>query len=251
MTWDLGIITTIAVAIIYAFVLGGREERIREYLRTRAHGWLRRRYVRAMVRAVQGYAAVTDSTMLLAIALGLFASLNVFILSSVSQLESQQRGLEAHSREVGKKLANERSQLDSLDRPRDFEAERGKSRKQLDELISALRDVNADIEGERPGLLRVVLFGKATASVGLILLFIATVFWGPLVLIRARFAHEIARFSLRIQGLATKDELAKLTEAELGVRNQDTLRRYVEVMKDVAARHGVPELTRTFELWQD
>jgi hypothetical protein len=51
MSWDLGIITTIAVAIIYGFVFGGREERIREYLRTRAHGWLRRRYVRAMVRA--------------------------------------------------------------------------------------------------------------------------------------------------------------------------------------------------------
>jgi len=80
---------------------------------------------------------------------------------------------------------------------------------------------------------------------------IGWVAWMPYVLMRRQFAHEIQRFSLRIQGLATSEELAALTKAELDVRDSRTLAEYVKVMGRIAARYDMPELTRSFELWDE
>ncbi len=79
--------------------------------------------------------------------------------------------------------------------------------------------------------------------------FIGWIAWMPYVKLRTRFAHEVSRFSLRIQGLATPQELAELTERELKVRDPTTLRQYVELMRDVAQAKGIVQLTKTFELW--
>jgi hypothetical protein len=59
----------------------------------------------------------------------------------------------------------------------------------------------------------------------------------------------VSRFSLRIQGLATPKELAELTEQELKVRDPESLRQYVALMRDVASAKGIVQLTKTFELW--
>ncbi len=70
-------------------------------------------------------------------------------------------------------------------------------------------------------------------------------------MMRQRFAYEIERFTLRIQGLASKAELAELAVAEADVIDEKTLRHFVEITRGVASRHGIPQLVTTFDLWKD
>ena len=66
---------------------------------------------------------------------------------------------------------------------------------------------------------------------------------------RARFAHELERFTLRIQGLATKDELAELVTKEVAVKDEATAKEFVDVMAKIAAKHKVDVLVESFLLW--
>ena len=74
-------------------------------------------------------------------------------------------------------------------------------------------------------------------------------FWFPYVVIRKAFDHELTRFMLRIQGLASKAELAELAVAEARVKNEQSLRVFVDKIKVIAARHEIPQLVSTFDLW--
>ncbi|NIR87087.1 hypothetical protein GWO13_05730 [Candidatus Bathyarchaeota archaeon] len=62
--------------------------------------------------------------------------------------------------------------------------------------------------------------------------------WLPFAMLRTRLAHEIGRFTLRIQTLASKTELSKLTASELAVPDEETLQSFVNVILEIAQRHG-------------
>ena len=64
-----------------------------------------------------------------------------------------------------------------------------------------------------------------------------------------QFADEVERFTLRVQGLASKAELVELVAAESAVSDEASSRRYVAVMRQIATRHGISDLVRSFELW--
>ena len=233
----ISVLASAVVAVIYAFVFAQREEQIREYFRAKARGWLRELYIHATVQAVRGDAAVADSRVLVTLTLLVFMAASAKVLYDAGRLNSEWR----HSDEDIIAINNDLSQDSTVPEPGTL---RRDLRKRLNTLI-------AEREGLRPIVRQVVCFEKILGY-GLAALFYAGwLFWRPYVLMRTRFAHEIARFSLRIQGLASKDELARLTAAELAVSNAETIRRYVQIMKEVATRHGVPELTKTFELWQN
>ena len=67
---------------------------------------------------------------------------------------------------------------------------------------------------------------------------------------RRRFAHELERFTMRIQGLASKAELANLAVLESNVRDEQSLRTFIDATRDVASRHNVSALVETFDLWK-
>lgn len=103
----------------------------------------------------------------------------------------------------------------------------------------------------RPIALRIVLAGRIAAVLLFLSFYVGLFFWRPFIIMRRRFAFEIERFTLRIQGLASKPELAELAVAEAHVTNENTLRAFVEITRKVAIRHGIPQLVTTFDLWRE
>lgn len=82
----------------------------------------------------------------------------------------------------------------------------------------------------------------------------AMILWTGLVTVprtvyQHRFAFELSRFANRMQGLASKAELAELTKLEMAVRSEETARAYVDKMAAVARRYNVEELVDSFRLW--
>ena len=80
------------------------------------------------------------------------------------------------------------------------------------------------------------------------LLFVA-MFWGPLFVRKRIFAFEIERFALRMQGLATAEELAELALLEIRVADEGSLREFIDVTRRIAVKHSVPQLAARFDLW--
>jgi hypothetical protein len=78
---------------------------------------------------------------------------------------------------------------------------------------------------------------------------VAYFFWIPYAVKRRRFGAELDRFLLRIQGLASKAELAELALAESRVVDERTLRAFIDHARTIANRHGVGELVSPFDLW--
>ncbi len=230
----ISIIASTIVAIIYALVLGQREDKLRAYLKTLTGGWLRRSYVRALIQAVQGEAVVAQSAHFATIILLLFLGAGFVVYASASSLQREWSSVE---KDLGRLLTKMGKQPTPEERDRRLAEE-------LHEMLEKRKLVNASMRWQLP-LMKII----SVILIGVYL--VGSFFWRPYVFLRTRFAQEIARFSLRIQGLASQEELAKLSAAEVAVKSQARLKAYVEIMKQVATRHGMPELTKTFELWGD
>ena len=82
-----------------------------------------------------------------------------------------------------------------------------------------------------------------------ILWMLSTIINVNMILFRSAFAHELERFTLRIQGLASKPELAELVTKELAVKDENTAKEFVDVMAKIANRYKVGPLVDTFLLW--
>jgi hypothetical protein len=226
----IGALASAFVAILYGWLIAQREEAIRRWLKRSTGGVIRRLYVRALVEAVRGGAGVADARHLAVLIV-------LVLLVAGAWARSQVNDIELRIQLLRQDTLPKSSVLSEEDRSRRLQQEREDLRKEVEALAAESRWPLYFARG-----LSFLLLG--CAAVGWFA-------WLPYVLMRRRFAHEIARFSLRIQGLATVEELASLTKAELGVRNPVTLQAYVAVMKHVATRHGMPGLTQTFELWGD
>jgi len=226
----LSVLGSAFVALVYGFVFAQRESTIREYLRTSAHGIPRWFYIRALLGAVRGDAVVADSRNLavLICVVCFAASIAIWVLGSELSNKYDRTGVEIEriyerfSPKAPETEDQQRTQLDALKTAHDA----------LSPQVTVVTRI-----------LRIAGILLYTLS------FIGWIAWMPYVKLRTRFAHEVSRFSLRIQGLATPQELAELTERELKVRDPTTLRQYVELMRDVAQAKGIVQLTKTFELW--
>ena len=217
-------------AIIYGIVFAQREARIRAYLRTSSRGLIRWLYVRALLQAVRGDAAVAASRYALLLLLFLAIAASTAFSVVANHLQSAQ----------ATQITNLATLYQRLDSP--SQDSREAIRKNLDTL-------KAEIDALGPGVERTVMLARAIATTLYIIFWFGWLLWKPYVLLRARFAHEIARFSMRVQGLASPEELATLAAAELAVDSDSTLKHYVDVMKQVAAKRGIDRLTGTLDLW--
>jgi hypothetical protein len=218
------------VAVIYGLVFAQREIAIREHLRTSGRGILRWLYVRALLGAVRGDAGVADSrnlAIIICLVLVVASSTASFFATDLQRIHKS-NGVEL-----------ERLYKDLTPSPPETPE---KVRARLD----AIKGKYDALDPQVALLTRVLRISGVILNAAFIVGWMA---WIPYVKLRTRFAHEVARFSLRIQGLATPGELADLTSQELKVRDPESLRQYVELMRRVAAAKGIVGLTETFELW--
>jgi hypothetical protein len=228
----LGVAGSAVVAVLYGLFLGQREEQIRRYLSTKRKGWARRRYVRAFVGAVRGRAASTNTGLLTLLILLVLFGTSLFVWSAANKLEGRIQIVDSNWQRVNSKLGvNEPDNRSS-----------GK-----DELATLIKEwPQTSLQTSR-----LIMVGRIFAGLCLMGFYIGNFFWRPFLVMRQHFAHEIERFTLRIQGLASKSELAELAIAEAKVIDEKTLRQFVEITRSVATRHGIPQLVTTFDLWKD
>jgi len=229
-TFLIGILASAIIAVIYGAVFAQREEKIRGFLSAKREGWARRRYVKAFVGAVRGHAAAADTLMIGVLVLTIpFVLAGVFwsgagdlksrvgILDTRLTLAAQtlHEGQTATRESLEADLRRERGNLDTL-------------KASADRLVLIMRAFSIVLVGE-------CLYG----------LF----FWLPFATMRRQFEREIDRFTLRIQGLASKGELAQLAMAESAVADEESLRSFVQIAAAIATRQGVPRLVDRFDLW--
>lgn len=213
---------------IYGLLLGQREAKIRGYLASKQHGWVRKRHVKAYVTAVRGYAVALDTRIL-----GMLLLIIPFATAAIFWAEA----------------SSFTQDLDSLAN-RAVEFEQGRS-PTPESLLAELRESRAKVDALRTQA-KPFIIGLRVVSILTYFVFLYGLwFWLPLATKRRQLAYEIDRFTLRIQGLASKAELADLAVAESNVADEESLRAFVRLAGVIAARHEVPQLVARFDLWAE
>jgi hypothetical protein len=210
-------------------------------------GW----YVRAFVQAVRGReraaGTAVSGIILLGVALLLVSVVTageVYVQTEMVRVREMLRRAEQYSAPYLESSENPGTMPDTTVST-GSETLRGDVDSLTAEVTRTL-DTISELEGDLAALSR----GNRLA---IALLLIASVvvggLWLPFATFRSRFAFELERFSMRIQGLASKGELATLAATEAAVHDEQSLRAFVGVMQRIAERHGIEPLISTFNLW--
>ena len=226
------IVVPLLLAIVYGLIFGGREDRIRAYLSAKRTGWLRRRYVKLFVGAVRGEAAAFD-TSILAFFIVLFLLFGTMLPFYYAHETDRLR------RNLQTEINFAKAILDKDKTPTQGTEPEARMTEWIDKGSALTKSDERAIV-----MFRVVGIISGICFVAFLL------FWYPFLVFRRQFAHELDRFTLRIQGLASKTELADLAVAEAKVKDEETLRLFVDCARTVALRHNIPQLVSTFDLWR-
>ncbi|MEZ9019856.1 hypothetical protein AB6E79_23320 [Vibrio lentus] len=227
--------TSLIAAFLYGFFIANKEEAIRHYLKTSAVGFLRKRYIKALVSAIRGEDKITESSQL-----SFVWVLAVFFLAYSSHIfmddlvTTHNEHVEFVDREIlGKNPLSEMT----------LEEQNTKILETSKRLINGVNEV-----------------GRNIPYIEKLMILIYWVAWSyyfyffsirrPYLLLRKRFSHEFSRYNSNIQGLASKKELAELAILESKVRDEESLKKLIEKTLEVARRHDVIELTDSFDLWK-
>ncbi len=238
----LGLLSSGIVALIYGALLAQREGKLRARLRARRHGRARRRYVRIHIEAVQGKAAASDSSSLALLVTFLPLIISFTFTSGVLYVESKRSNLDSIRNQVERAKAH-------LNSESSIEPSVEQLLLMLGRVPSDYEDLPSEIEKTKArwGKLLPMLYGVIASSLTLhVWLWVA---WQPYVGIRSQVSYEVNRITLRAQGLASKAELAQLIKMELKVKDEESLKRFVIAIDQVAARHKIPNLAKKLNLW--
>jgi hypothetical protein len=222
-----GFLGSAIFGFIYLLLFAQREDKIRSYLSKKRRGLMRRRYVNAFVGAVRGKAATTDTAILAFIVLFVPLVMSVYLQRRAQELE----GLISETRTKMEKFESHDQMQPHVDKE-----------------VADLKDRLTEFE---KGAHKLILSARVMAWALIAAFSIGLWFWLPFLVMRRGFDHELQRFTLRIQGLASKSEIAELAVAESKVKNEETLRHFFEVTRKIAERHNILELVSTFNLWGD
>ena len=235
----ISLIASAVVALIYGLFFAQKEERIRAFLKQKSDGWIKRRYVKAFVGAVRGEAVAGDTYLIAYLWL-----LVIFVAATfASYFEAEVE--KAHVAN-NKNISALEKRLDAIFMPqKDLSVE-----EEMLEIKSQIKDTKVHVADVDSSLVYLLIHYHVISMFLSILLFLGILFWHPYLVMRQRFSFEMQRFTLRIQGLASKAELAELAVAESQVVDEKTLRKFVETTRAVADRHNVSELVSTFDLWR-
>lgn len=233
------VLFTILATFIYNFAVGDRDRQLRSFMRKSHSKWRNRRFVRAFVGAVRGDAATGDARS----AMRTLGSLQFVLALCFVIGATTAQGLLLTGREIV-----DRASYEIELREPSSESEQPKSS------TDSTRDVRETINSARSILSNgqyVVfsLMGMALvlATMGAYIL----IFVEPFTSIQRQFAFSIERFTARIQGFATPVELLDLTIAELAVRDERSLRSYLEISITIAERYALLPLANSIDLWSE
>ncbi|TOL88676.1 hypothetical protein CGH88_23005 [Vibrio parahaemolyticus] len=227
--------TSLIAALLYGLFIANKEEAIRQYLKTRAVGFLRNWYVKALVGAIRGEDKITESSQMsfvwVFIVLLLAYTSHNFIDDIVT---THNENVEYIEKEI---LGNDPFDKMTLEEQSSALLER--SQKLIDDVKKA-----DEIVKNAEKIMNVIYWAAWSYYV----YFFS--FRRPYLLLRKRFSHEFSRYNAHIQGLACKKELAELSVLESKVRDEESLKKLIEKTLEVAKRHDVSELTDSFDLWK-
>ena len=194
-SWLIGVSSGVLAAIVYGLLFAQREEAIRAKLKHATGGLLRRLYVRALIQAVRGGAGIADSRHLTVLVIFVILIAGLWTQATVQNIRNNVDRLvqQAHALQHTPLVAPASSATNSQHQLQQ------KERALSEEIRTAVSGAEAIKVHAQPTLAIAQLIAYlliAAAAAGWIA-------WVPYVLMRRQFAHEIGRFSLRIQGLAT------------------------------------------------
>jgi hypothetical protein len=231
-----GCITALTLRFIFRVFLEKPADATRDaYLLQRSDS-RRRFFIRAFVEAVQGKGKSDDSFAIAALwrffpVCFIFTGLLMLNGFDDEQLVKNRRSIEAIL-EVIRNPASNAASPSLIER--ELEGER----------------LLANLEQTRAMLVRNWWIGAFAIVVGIACWIWLSAYRLPLVETRSRIAHQLERFTLRIQALATDEELVELIRKESAVWNEQTAKEYVNAMVKIARRYDVESLVYSFMPWE-
>ena len=254
-----GFVASAIVVILYGLFIAQKEESIRKKIQNGKNNWLKKNYVNAFIGAVRGRANTSDTSMIAMLWLLIIISLALFLQLSAENLKLEQKNIEYEFNSIVKsaneiklyfeeiELKNNESILKQAKTIEGIEAIKSKYEK----ITQEVEKTKSKIDERKKDYILALILLKVLYWFLYILAFLGYFFWYPFIVMRKRFSHEIERYTLRIQGLASKAELAELSVLESEVNSEVSLKKFVEKSKFIAKRHNVPQLVKTFDLWSN
>ena len=121
-------------------------------------------------------------------------------------------------------------------------------RENLQGLAAELKDLKAQHSAIRNEANSTILLTRTISAIfglaGLVIGFV----WIDRGLKRYLFAHLINKLALRLQGLATKSELADFARSEFDVRDEPSLAEFITCARTIASRHDLTKLVDAFDV---
>lgn len=243
--WIVGAVSTVLVAWAirfgYALVVGDSDKQLRSFLLTTRSRWKRERYIRAFVAAVRGRTVMGDAfvavnTMTAAVAAFWMAQATIGVIAMIESGNTESRQRE--------QIYRVEALLSKLDEPL--------KKPDADDPRSELKELRQGLKETEPNIRRMKRFAQLMFLVpsGLaVTVLLVAFFWGPIFVKKRIFAFEVERFTLRMQGLATAEELAELALLETRVSDEASLREFIHLTRRIAVKHSVPQLAARFDLW--
>jgi hypothetical protein len=251
-----GVILPLIIAVMYQLFFKQKVAQLEGSLRKNQSARHRARNVRALVEAMSGHGAVADSVAAARAA----TAVPLILIVMFTSLLFTSTDAEHNARRAGQSRASDIEDIESFLQtemkpvPADDDDRSGDAASRLHRLQEGLPAMRAEVK-ELARLERNAWLLQC-ACLFMVAMFICQCWYVnvvriPYVALRRLFAHEIERFTLRIQGLASKAELADLADAEVEARNEEGLRAFLAKASEIAERHNVARLASRFDLWRE
>lgn len=234
----VGIGASVLGMILWKIWVGRLTESIVGRVRSRRSRRRHRLYVRCAIGAVRGHAARTNIGVLVIAVVAACGLAFLLTYAGILVVDHQIASAERQRAQL-KRLASVAQGGDGTTATPPSESAPPISSDYLLDVVDRVV-----VSGERVKRIFWTLVAGQVAGVLWVLLI-----WAPFLAVRGYFTFELTRFTLRIQGLAKKEEIAILAEREAQVLDESSLKRYIAATHEVASRHGVPQLVRPFDLW--
>lgn len=233
----LGFFGTALFGVPYFFFIAQREQELRTLLKAQRRRRVQRKYVRALVAAVRGEGEVEKARLLSGFRVLFSATVAILVLGYALHLGSDHAEIQARVADLEELVNQDASTEAETDSP--------------DDPVSKARSFLEEARDLERSLARVKIAAWGIGLVAYAWYFWRSMVWQPFALLRSRFSWEVTRATRTLQSLAGKKELAQLASLETEVRDEKTLRRFVEEVRVLSKRHAVPELASAFDLWSE
>lgn len=232
--------TSLLLPLIYGITIGGREEFFRALLRRSASGWRRSSMVRVLIRTVR-HESVGLELKVLAF-LGFLALATLSVAAFTKGIEMGQWAVQAASNSE-EFLRQEESILAILAGVSDSVALAQDPAERALGLLQVTRENSAEATRlhEAARSYRVILFTVAAVLWAAAWWF--ALWWTPMRVAELRLSRMLERMTLRIQALASKNELAELAVSEDAVSDEESLKIFFGALHRICVRHQIGFMT--------